>query len=60
MLALLFGCRTGLGFRFQTVGSVSASLAGQMGFSQAEIGSLIDAFMQPGLGLALPAGHAAR
>jgi len=60
ILALLFACRTGLGFQFQTLGSVSGSLVEQLGFSYAEIGTLIGFFMLPGLVLALPVGYAGR
>jgi predicted MFS family arabinose efflux permease len=60
ILALLFTCRTGLGFQFQTLGSVSGSLVAQLGFSYTEIGMLIGFFMLPGLVLALPAGFAGR
>ena len=60
ILALLFACRTGLGFQFQTLGSVSDSLVAQLGFSYAEIGTLIGLFMLPGLVLALPAGYVGR
>jgi len=60
MLAMLFTCRTALGFQFQTLGSVSGSLTAQMGFSQTQIGTLIGLFMLPGLVLALPAGYAGR
>ncbi len=60
VLALLFGCRTGLGFQFQTLGSVSEPLTAQLGFSYTEIGTLIGLFMLPGLVLALPAGYVGR
>ena len=60
ILAMLFACRTGLGFQFQTLGSVSGSLVTQLGFSYAEIGILIGLFMLPGLVLALPIGYAGR
>lgn len=60
MLALLFACRTGLGFQFQTLGSVSDSLVAGFGFSYAQIGTLIGLFMLPGLVLALPAGYLGR
>ena len=60
ILAMLFACRTGLGFQFQTLGSVSGSLVTQLGFSYAEIGTLIGFFMLPGLLLALPVGYAGR
>ena len=60
MLILIFACRTGLGLQFQTLGSVSEPLVGQLGFSYTEIGTLIGLFMLPGLVLALPAGYAGR
>jgi MFS family permease len=60
MLGLLFACRTGLGYQFQTLGSVSDPLIAQFGFRYAEIGTLIGLFMLPGLVLALPAGYAGR
>jgi len=60
MLALLFTCRTGLGFQFQTLGSVSGSLTTELGFSHTEIGTLIGLFMLPGLLLAMPAGYVGR
>lgn len=60
ILGLLFACRTGLGFQFQTLGSVSGSLVAELGFSYAEIGTLIGFFMLPGLVLALPAGYLGR
>jgi predicted MFS family arabinose efflux permease len=60
ILALLFTCRTGLGFQFQALGSVSGTLVERMGFSFTEIGTLIGLFMLPGLVLSLPAGYAGR
>jgi predicted MFS family arabinose efflux permease len=60
VLALLFACRIGLGFQFQTLASVSDSLVGQLGLSYAQVGTLIGLFMLPGLVLSLPAGHAGR
>ena len=56
ILGLLFTCRAALGFQFQTLGSVSGSLVSDLGFSYAQIGTLIGLFMLPGLLLALPAG----
>ena len=56
ILALLFAARVGIGFQFQTLGSVSEALAGDLRLSFAEIGTLIGLFMLPGLVLALPAG----
>ncbi|MFO1219926.1 MAG: MFS transporter [Burkholderiaceae bacterium] len=60
ILALLFACRTSLGFQFQTIGSVSNQLAAQLGFSVIQIGTLIGLFMLPGAFLALPSGFAGR
>ena len=60
ILALLFVCRIGLGLQFQTLGSVSDSLVAALGFSYAQIGTLIGLFMLPGLVLALPAGYLGR
>ena len=58
MLALLFAARIGLGFQFQTLGSVSSELVIELGLNYTEIGSLIGLFMVPGLFLAIPAGIA--
>jgi predicted MFS family arabinose efflux permease len=60
ILALLFVSRIGLGFQFQTMGSVSSELVNEMGLNYAEVGSLIGLFMLPGLFLAVPAGLAGR
>ena len=60
MLALLFAARIGLGFQFQTLGSVSSELVIELGLNYTEIGSLIGLFMAPGLFLAIPAGIAGR
>lgn len=60
MLALLFAARVGLGFQFQTMGSVADPVAGKLHLSFAEIGTLIGMFMMPGLVLAIPAGLAGR
>lgn len=60
ILALLFFTRIGLGFQFQTIGSVSSELVDQLGLNYSQIGSLIGLFMVPGLFLALPAGFAGR
>ena len=60
ILALLFVCRIGLGLQFQTLGSVSDSLVASLGFSYAQIGTLIGLFMLPGLVLAMPAGYLGR
>ncbi len=60
ILAVLFACRTGLGFQFQTLGSVSDHLVDIFGFTFAEIGMLIGAFLLPGMVLAVPCGFAGR
>ena len=60
ILAVLFASRTGLGFQFQTLGSVSDHLVDIFGFSFAEIGMLIGAFLLPGMVLAVPCGFAGR
>ena len=60
IVVLLFTTRVGLGFQFQTLGSVSGDVARAFGFDYATIGSLIGAFMLPGLVLSLPAGLAGR
>jgi MFS family permease len=60
MLALIFVVRTGLGFQFQTMGSVGETLTTELGLSYAELGTLIGIFFLPGLVLAIPAGYAGR
>src|SRR5258708_30636633 len=60
MLALLFAARAGLGFQFQTLGSVADPLAARLHLSFAQIGTLIGLFMVPGLVLSIPAGFAGR
>lgn len=60
MLALLFATRVGLGFQFQTMGSVSDHVAARLGLSAAETGTLIGLFLVPGLVLSIPAGLAGR
>ena len=60
VLAVLFASRTGLGFQFQTLGSVSDHLVDNFNFNYAEIGMLIGAFLLPGVVLALPCGFAGR
>lgn len=56
ILALLFLARVGLGFQFQTLGSVGDDLVATFGFDYASIGLLIGLFMAPGLFFMLPAG----
>jgi predicted MFS family arabinose efflux permease len=60
MLALLFAARVGLGFNFQTLGSVADPLVRELHLSFAEIGTLIGLFNAPGLVLSIPAGLAGR
>lgn len=60
MLGLVFAVRAGLGFQFQTVGSVGDPLAADLGLSYAELGTLIGVFFLPGLVLAIPVGYAGR
>lgn len=60
ILALLFFARIGLGFQFQTLGSVAGELTTQLGLNYTEVGTLIGLFMVPGMILALPAGFAGR
>src|SRR5260370_28844711 len=60
MLALLFAGRVGLGFNFQTLGSVADPLVRDLHLSFAEIGTLIGLFNAPGLVLSIPAGLAGR
>jgi len=60
MLGLLFAARIGLGFTFQTLGSVTDPLVHELHLSFAEIGTLIGLFNVPGLALSIPAGLAGR
>lgn len=60
ILGLLFLARVGLGYQFQTLGSVGEPLVEAYGFDYAAIGTLIGLFMLPGLVLAIPAGIAGR
>ncbi len=60
ILGLLFLARIGLGFQFQTLGSVGDSLTVAFGLDYAGVGLLIGLFMLPGLFLALPAGYLGR
>ncbi len=58
ILALLFAARIGLGFQFQTLGSVSSNLVEELGLNYTKIGTLIGLFMVPGMLLSIPAGLA--
>ena len=60
ILALLVAARIGLGFQFQTLGSVSDQISAQFHVDYTTIGSLIGIFMVTGLFLALPAGWIGR
>ena len=60
ILALLFFCRTSLGFQFQTMGSAAPGVTAEIGLSLTEIGTLIGFFMLPGVVLSIPSGYAAR
>ena len=60
VLVLLFGCRTGLGFQFQTLGSVSEQLIVDLGFNYTQVGTLIGLFMLPGAFLAIAVGYSGR
>ncbi len=60
VLLLLFLARIGLGFQFQTLGSVSDNLIETFGLDYAEVGTLIGMFMLPGLFFAIPAGYSGR
>ena len=60
MLALIFATRVGLGFQFQTMGSVADAVGARLDLSSAEVGTLIGLFLVPGLVLAIPAGFAGR
>jgi predicted MFS family arabinose efflux permease len=60
ILALLFVARIGLGFQFQTLGSVSSDLVDELSLNYAEVGTLIGLFMLPGMFLSIPAGLAGR
>ena len=60
MLALCFTARVGLGFQFQTMGSVADPLAATFHLSYAEIGTLIGLYLMPGMIVSIPAGLAGR
>ena len=60
MLVVLFVARVGLGFQFQTLGSVGNSLSDIFALDYGTIGLLIGLFMLPGIILTLPAGYISR
>jgi len=56
ILAFVFVVRTGFGFQFQSVGSVSGLMREDLAISHAQIGTLIGVYMLPGVFFALPGG----
>ena len=58
VLAGLVLIRTIVGFEFQSLGSVSASIPPSLGFEAATLGAAVGAFMLPGVLISIPAGTA--
>jgi predicted MFS family arabinose efflux permease len=56
MMLVLFLVRLAMGYQFQSVASVSTYLVDELGFSYAEIGTLIGLFLLPGIFIAIPSG----
>ena len=56
ILGVLVVARLGLGFQFQSAGSVAPFLIDELGVDYNQVGTLIGLYMLPGLVLALPAG----
>src|SRR5215831_729106 len=56
ILAILFAARAATGFEFQSVGSVADLLMRDLGVGYAQIGSLLGAYLLPGIVVAFPAG----
>lgn len=56
MLLVLFLVRLAMGYQFQSVASVSSHLVNELGFSYAEVGTLIGFFLLPGIVIAIPSG----
>ncbi len=56
ILAAIVLARIGFGFQFQTVATLGPDLMGRFGLDFAGLGSLIGAYMLPGVFVALPAG----
>jgi MFS family permease len=56
ILGILCVARFGLGFQFQSVGSVAPFLIEDFGIDYSQIGTLVGLFMLPGIVLAVPAG----
>jgi MFS family permease len=56
VLAVLFLCRTAMGFQFQSVASSAALLTDALRIDYTEIGTLIGVYTLPGIVIALPGG----
>ena len=56
MLLILFLVRLAMGYQFQSIASISSHLVSELGFSYAEIGTLIGFFLLPGIFFAIPSG----
>lgn len=56
MLLVLFLVRLAMGYQFQSVASVSSHLVNELGFTYAQIGTLIGLFLVPGIFVAVPSG----
>ena len=60
MLAVLSVARVAMGVQFQAIASSAPSLRADLGLDPSQIGSLIGAYMLPGIVIALPGGLLAR
>jgi len=56
ILGALFLARTAMGFQFQSVASAAPFMIRDLGFSYAQIGTLIGLYFLPGIVIALPGG----
>jgi predicted MFS family arabinose efflux permease len=56
ILAVLFVARTAVAFQFQSIGALSSVLVGALSTDYAGIGTLVGAYMLPGIAMALPGG----
>ncbi len=56
ILGVLFVARSAMGFQYQTIGSVAASLTGELHIGFTEIGTLIGLYHVAGVFLSLPGG----
>lgn len=56
MLIVLFLVRLAMGYQFQSIASVSSHLVADLGFSYAEVGTLIGLFLLPGIVISIPSG----